>query len=63
MMIFKSQQDLRRPKIPLKIQEQSIQRGQIKQTWRVRTGSDTGFMKFEAVYKKSNLPLKYCLGI
>lgn len=43
--------------------EQSIQRGQIKQTWIARTGSDTGFMKFEAVYKKSNLPLKYCLGI
>lgn len=29
VMTFKSQQDLRYPKIPLKIQEQSIQREQI----------------------------------
>lgn len=30
VLTFKSQQDLRCPKIPLKIQEQSMPRGQIK---------------------------------
>lgn len=60
VLTFKSQQDLRCPKIPFKIQDQSVQRANEIGMDSKETGSDIGCMKFEAVYMKSHLPLKYC---